>query len=154
MVILFFNHGCHSSALHPVMLHGTCAASAFKFARSCATTTRLQIADLQGPPSIPQFEAHFGVNPVLYRGGVAHWKAIERWRCPDYLRERAGHVTVPVEVGATYIDGGLQRVEMPLSLYLDYLSMAPEDEPVESNQLAYMAQAQVNHVHVTIILPT
>ena len=97
-------------------------------------------------PSVEEFgDAFFDAEPVLIKGGVSHWPALTRWLDKEYLRRIAGKATVPVEIGGQYLSSNMQRADMPLELYLDYLeaadAMAEGDVPEE--QMAYMAQASV-----------
>ena len=48
-------------------------------------------------PPIEEFESiYFDRVPVLIKGAVAHWPAMQRWRDTNYLRSVAGDVKVPV----------------------------------------------------------
>eukprot|EP00729_Bicosta_minor_P017492 gene17492-2925_t len=54
-------------------------------------------------PSTQSFaaEAKKGM-PVVITGAIDHWRALEKWKDPMYLSAKAGHRTVPVEVGAAH----------------------------------------------------
>mmetsp|Transcript_65625 Transcript_65625/g.148099 ORF Transcript_65625/g.148099 Transcript_65625/m.148099 type:complete len:273 (+) Transcript_65625:238-1056(+) len=104
-----------------------------------ATTQRVD--ELDSMPSSDVFQSkYFDARPVVVRGGVSHWPALERWTDLGYLRKF--DTVVPVEVGGSYLDPSTQRSELPLSLYLDYVGQLGCDEaPLEPGKSAYMAQA-------------
>ena len=60
------------------------------------------------------------------------------------MRDRCGNHEVPVEIGgSSYLDPNMQRVEMPLALYLDYLDGLEDDFAPPPSHRAYMAQARL-----------
>ena len=48
-------------------------------------------------------QVHAPSEPVLLKGLVRDWPAVERWSSPAYLRRKAGHRLVPIEVGAAHL---------------------------------------------------
>lgn len=81
-------------------------------AAGCAGAPRLceHAPRATGPtPTCPSPTAHFshqnasppgGGRPVVIRGAMKGWPALERWQDARYLERAAGRRTVPVEVGA------------------------------------------------------
>ena len=106
-------------------------------------------------PPIEEFESiYFDRVPVLIKGAVAHWPAMQRWRDTNYLRSVAGDVKVPVEIGGDYLSSSLHKADMPLSLYLDYLEAADASgSEVPLEQMAYMAQASVDELLHDVEVP-
>ena len=94
-------------------------------------------------PSAEEFAEFFWEKkPLVVKDGARHWPALERWTL-DYLKEKAGSSLVPVELGGTYLDADMERLDMPLASYVDYLASVPTSETPPRAAAAYMAQAQV-----------
>ena len=119
---------------------------------SLVTTGVISLGEL---PHIDEFESvYFDRVPVLIKGAVAHWPAMQRWQDTNYLRSVAGDVTVPVEIGGDYLSSSLHKADMPLSLYLDYLEAADASgSEVPLEQMAYMAQASVDELLHDVEVP-
>lgn len=65
-----------------------------------------------------------------------HWPACSKWSI-EYVRSVAGHRTVPVEVGAHYVDPEWSQTLMTLSDFIDTFVSRKRDK--ESN-VGYLAQ--------------
>jgi hypothetical protein len=59
-----------------------------------------------------------GARPVVVTGVLEHWPALKLWQNMSYLEQLAGHRTVPVEVGRTYLEDGWGTQLMTLSSFL------------------------------------
>jgi len=75
-------------------------------------------------PSLESFWARCmgapgGPRPAVLRGCMSHWPAMHRWRDLGYLARVAGHRTVPVELGDTYLSEGWTQRLMTLGEFLD-----------------------------------
>lgn len=107
-------------------------------------------------PSIEEFRGNiFGLRPMVVRGGVKDWAAVNRWTF-DYMRQKAGQSVVPVEVGGTYLDASMEKIDMPFASFLDYLESAGDAVP-PPNHMAYVAQAPLPALTkdtVDMILPS
>jgi hypothetical protein len=109
-----------------------------------AAAAPVAVASVAAWPATPDFERlYFDRAPLVVRGGARHWPATHKWTS-TYLRDKCGAAEVPVEVGgSSYLDPSMQRVEMPLSLYLDYLDGLGDDDAPPPSHRAYMAQARL-----------
>ena len=59
-----------------------------------------------------------GPRPVVVTGALGHWPALKLWQDMSYLEQLAGHRTVPVEVGRTYLEEGWGTQLMTLQSFL------------------------------------
>ena len=71
-------------------------------------------------PSLASFQAHCldAQQPAIITGAMDHWPATAAWSTP-YLRGLLGPRTVPVEVGATYIDDDWSTELMTFDAFAD-----------------------------------
>lgn len=76
-------------------------------------------------------------RPVLIRGAVADWPALDSWTL-DSLRDRTGHRRVPVEFYEGSWFGPWETVEMTMQRYLEV--MASDGDP----EMCYLAQTKLD----------
>ncbi|KAI4381252.1 hypothetical protein MLD38_007344 [Melastoma candidum] len=91
--------------------------------------------------------------PVIITEGMTHWPALTKWNDFEYLKQVAGHHTVPVEVGNNYLCSDWKQELITFSEFL---------ERVRSNDSAdvgptYLAQHplfdQINELKEDIFIP-
>jgi hypothetical protein len=93
------------------------------------STARLPSSD--APPPLDLFLSRhlLPCSPLLIRSGtMTAWPALERWRDPEYLLRVAGRRTVPVEVGAHFLDPALASPLVPFGAFLRGLLLDEEEE--------------------------
>ena len=114
---------------------------------------------------------HKNQTPVILKGAVAMAPAIQNWKSLDYWKSAlSGHVGY-VEIGGSYATGSVERPEIPLELYVDYLQLFEErygkcgpidpwgeddglQNPIPSSELVYLAQNDLLHnLYPDIIIP-
>lgn len=92
-------------------------------------------------PSLDTFAAEYlGTSPVVISGAMAGWPALQRWRQASYLLNVAGHRTVPVEVGRSYMDEGWGQSLMLFSKFLNEHLIGAQDS--QSTQVPGPGQQQ------------
>ncbi|XP_058836065.1 bifunctional peptidase and arginyl-hydroxylase JMJD5-like isoform X1 [Topomyia yanbarensis] len=98
-------------------------------------------------PTMEYFGTHHydKQEPVLLRGVIDDWPAMQRWHDPNYLIELAGERTVPVEIGSQYSN---EDWSQGLVKFKDFLfdNLGPPssgDKPQNSGKRAYLAQHEL-----------
>ena len=61
-------------------------------------------------------------TPVIIKGMLEPWPALQLWRDEAYLRRVMGHRLVPVETGRSYLDAGAGQRLMTVNAFLDCCS--------------------------------
>ena len=112
----------------------------------------LKLRPLSGPlpppphlrlPSLAYFfnECMVPARPAVLTGVLDGWPAMTTrpWSDLSYLKERAGHRTVPVEMGRHYLDADFEETLLTLGEYIEkHIEGAPAGAP-----RAYLAQHQL-----------
>ncbi|GLH01054.1 lysine-specific demethylase 8-like [Gryllus bimaculatus] len=111
-------------------------------------------------PSLQQFSNdHFKPHlPVLLAGAANHWPAIHRWCSLEYLCHVAGARTVPVELGAHYVDPTWSQRLMTLESFVEkHVKCESQISTSDNSQLGYLAQHplfdQVPELRADICIP-
>ncbi|XP_026479922.1 jmjC domain-containing protein 5-like [Ctenocephalides felis] len=81
------------------------------------TTKKIKILSC---PSIELFKNSFfdkGV-PLLLKGCINHWPALEKWRDLNYIQQIANNRTVPIELGSKYTDESWSQQLMTLREFI------------------------------------
>ena len=115
---------------------------------SAAAQLRPLSGTLPSPPSLrlPSLAYFFNehmvpARPAVLTGVLAGWPASSRWADLGYLKRAAGHRTVPVEVGAHYLDAAFEERLLTLREYIEaHLETPP---PPAGAPRAYLAQHQL-----------
>ena len=82
--------------------------------------------------------------PVVLEGAVSHWPAIEKWRDREYVVEKVGDRTVPIEVGETYVHDAWSQKLMTVREFIDeYVDHSAEQSREMSKNIAYLAQHEL-----------
>jgi len=90
-------------------------------------------------PSLQKFQDYMKKQePVILEGCCDHWPALKIWSV-DYLRQVAGHRTVPVEIGSRYTDDAWGQKLMTISDFIDNYIINYENSPSKG----YLAQHQL-----------
>lgn len=95
------------------------------------------------PPSREDFFSHWvrARKPVIFSGAVRHWKAVSAWNM-DYLKEKVGDTTLPVEVSPTgHFPRDVRNVALTPMSVRDYIDKAILGTPGE--QRYYLSEAPV-----------
>ncbi|XP_042522630.1 bifunctional peptidase and arginyl-hydroxylase JMJD5 [Dipodomys spectabilis] len=89
-------------------------------------------------PALQHFRTHFLLprRPVILEGVADHWPCMKKWSL-QYIREVAGHRTVPVELGSRYTDEDWSQTLMTVD---DFISTYVERETTD---VGYLAQHQL-----------
>ncbi|XP_046686991.1 bifunctional peptidase and arginyl-hydroxylase JMJD5-like [Homalodisca vitripennis] len=90
-------------------------------------------------PSLETFSSqHFYPRvPVKITGCMSHWPALRRWSDLDYLLEKAGSRTVPVELGSSYSHADWSQQLMTLRQFVTQYVAGANKSP------GYLAQHQL-----------
>ncbi|KAK7874250.1 hypothetical protein R5R35_006286 [Gryllus longicercus] len=111
-------------------------------------------------PSLQQFSNdHFKPHlPVLLAGAANHWPARHRWCSLEYLCRVAGARTVPVELGAHYVDPTWSQRLMTLESFVEkHVKCESQISASDNSQLGYLAQHplfdQVPELRADICIP-
>jgi lysine-specific demethylase 8 len=106
--------------------------------------TALSTSRLPSSPSPPPLDAFLSQHllprqPLLIRSGLMDsWPAMSRWRDPQYFLRTVGRRTVPVEVGAHFLDPALSS---PLVRFSEFVrGMMMMSGRGETGARAYLAQ--------------
>jgi hypothetical protein len=76
-------------------------------------------------------------TPVILTGAMEDWPALHRWPDMNYLKHVAGPRTVPVEIGANYLDNNWSQTLMTMH---DFITQHVENAAKDSNYNGYLAQ--------------
>jgi lysine-specific demethylase 8 len=92
-------------------------------------------------------------TPVVLRQAVATAPAVEKWQSLPYLQEALEEERGTVEIGGSYGNSNVERPEIPLDQYVQYLQLfqaqygaqGPDDpwhipEDINVSELVYLAQ--------------
>lgn len=74
-------------------------------------------------------------------GGMTEWPALRRWPDLNYLLEKAGSRTVPVELGSSYSDSDWSQKLMSLRDFITLHVHKSKTDP--GDKLGYLAQHQL-----------
>jgi lysine-specific demethylase 8 len=98
----------------------------------------------------PHYKAQ---TPVVLRQAVATSPAVAKWQSLPYLQESLQQETGSVEIGGSYVSDNVERPEIPLDQYVEYLELfqaqygaqGPDDpwhipEEINVSELVYLAQ--------------
>ena len=98
----------------------------------------------------PHYKAQ---TPVVLRHAVATAPAVEKWQSLPYLQEALEWEAGSVEIGGSYVNDNVERPEIPLDQYVQYLELfqsqygaqGPDDpwhipEDINVSELVYLAQ--------------
>jgi lysine-specific demethylase 8 len=97
-------------------------------------------------------ELYAAQQPVILRGLAKDWPAVSNtarcWANITRLRDRVSteKITVPVEIGSSYMDANLQRAHVSLADLLSHF--AAEPEPSFARPRVYWAQHELSEVPV------
>lgn len=97
------------------------------------------------PPTFEQFHRDYARSavPVVIRGAIEHWKARTRWDF-DYLKERAGSLSLPVARSGsrTFADNpqiAMQRFDQFIDSLVEHDPEATVEAPVAQTSLRTLA---------------
>lgn len=98
--------------------------------------TKCDIA-VREAPSIEFFqENHYKPQkPLLLKGIINHWPALEKWKDLNYLNQKAGPRTVPIELGSQYTSDNWSQMLMRFEDFIEHMMLGDNTEHV-----AYLAQ--------------
>jgi lysine-specific demethylase 8 len=99
-------------------------------------------------------EPHYKAQtPVVLRQAVAAAPAVAKWQSLPYLQEALEEEIGTVEIGGSYVNDNVERPEIPLDQYVQYLQLfqaqygaqGPDDpwhipEEINVSELVYLAQ--------------
>lgn len=86
--------------------------------------------------SVEKFKSFFQTDqPVVIRNCASTWAALERWRSPQYLGNKHGHRTVPVEWTTSSL-GQMTEKFCSLKFVLELMLRRPD----KGNDAVYLAQ--------------
>ncbi|PSN42183.1 Lysine-specific demethylase 8 [Blattella germanica] len=90
-------------------------------------------------PSLEKFRTNHFIPrvPVKLTGCMTHWPALEKWKNMNYLKKVAGARTVPVELGAHYVDPEWSQKLMTISEFIETHVL---QESGDNNTVGYLAQ--------------
>nr|XP_029713314.1 bifunctional peptidase and arginyl-hydroxylase JMJD5-like isoform X3 [Aedes albopictus] len=98
-------------------------------------------------PSVEYFgsEHYDKREPLLLRGIIDDWPAMQKWHDPNYLVGLAGERTVPVEIGSQYSsEDWSQRLVRFKDFIVDNLNPEGKDDDSDNeNRRAYLAQHEL-----------
>ena len=122
-----------------------------KFVENVLTASNIPVYDLSDKvdvnksierikiPSVESFHANYMQmsKPVVIEKGMEHWPAMKnkRWSV-DYLREVAGHRTVPIEIGDRYTSEEWTQKLLTINEFIDEFILS-------ENEKGYLAQHQL-----------
>ncbi|RZF49089.1 hypothetical protein LSTR_LSTR008375 [Laodelphax striatellus] len=92
-------------------------------------------------PSLETFCSNFFIprKPVKLEACMTHWPALNKWNNLDYICEKAGGRTVPVEIGSRYDDEEWSQSLMTVGEFIR-THIKSENHP---NKTGYLAQHQL-----------
>lgn len=70
-------------------------------------------------------------------GCMEHWPALEKWKDVNYIMEKMGPRTVPVEVGSSYASTNWSQKLMTVRSFIENFMLSDE------NGIGYLAQHQL-----------
>jgi len=123
------------------------AARAMKLEPSLGLLPPKSLVDMTIPkvdrPSLENFllEYFLKETPVVIRGGIAHWPAVEKWQDLSYLKRLAGSRTVPVEIGTNYLRESWSQRLMKMADFID--SFVSSSGDADAKQIGYLAQHEL-----------
>lgn len=90
-------------------------------------------------PSLEFFyKNHFKKRePVKLTDCIHHWPAVKLWPDLNYIKEKAGHRTVPIEIGKHYADSSYRQKLMKISDFIE------EFFKEDASDVGYLAQHQL-----------
>ncbi|CAG7723681.1 unnamed protein product [Allacma fusca] len=102
--------------------------------------SRFQLGELLRP-SIETFVQEYFLpqKPVLLRGVIEHWSAMQKWNV-DYIKQRAGSRTVPIEIGSKYTSEEWTQKLVTMDDFIDNYVLASS---VAERSKGYLAQHQL-----------
>ena len=79
-------------------------------------------------------------NPILLKGAIMDWPAIQKWRDPQFFLDitNDGSRIVPIEVGSKYTDRDWSQKLVPFKVFLNEYVM-----PSDSKKIGYLAQYDI-----------
>lgn len=98
------------------------------------------------PSLVPSSSEHYDKRePLLLRGIIDDWPAMQKWHDPNYLVGLAGERTVPVEIGSQYSsEDWSQRLVRFKDFIVDNLNPEGKDDDSDNeNRRAYLAQHEL-----------
>lgn len=106
--------------------------------RNCSGTLSMTVLV---SPSLETFRTeHFEPSrPVRILDALA-WPALQKWTNLGYLKQVAGHRTVPVELGRHYLDDRWTEELMPLSKFIDRHILLKKEDGGATRRRGYLAQ--------------
>nr|QDF21456.1 lysine-specific demethylase 8 [Brachionus koreanus] len=90
-------------------------------------------------PSIERFrdEYFYKEMPVIIDNQMQHWPALKTWSV-EYILEKAGNRTVPIEIGSKYTDTNWSQKLMSVKDFVDKFILI--DKEVSAENKGYLAQ--------------